>query len=90
MAMDFKHMSTEQLKAIIEGANAEVKRRKDARCDKLIQRVCDAMNELHKEFPYVQLTLDHDCPECGSNICGDVISYFCGMRPMDIHDFYID
>lgn len=90
MAMDFEHMSTEQLKAILDGANAEVKRRKVARCDKLVQKVCDAMNALHREFPHIQLIFDRDCPECGVSYGEDVINYFCDGRDMSVHDFYFD
>lgn len=77
------------LKAMISMCEQELKIRKTARRDKLIQLVCDAMNTLHKEFPAVELRMAYQCPECAMDDDVDMMEYFCGGKQMTPKDFYI-
>lgn len=48
MNEQFKGMSTYELEEYVEGAKAELARRKNERANKLIQKVCVDLNELRE------------------------------------------
>ena len=88
-SLEVKNISAEELKAIVSMCERELEIRNAARRDELIQKVCDAMNLLHKEFPTVELRVGYECPECLIADDIDMMDYFCGAKKMSPKDFYI-
>ena len=88
-SFEVKNASVEDLKAIVSMCEQELKIRNAARRDELIQKVCDAMNLLHKEFPAVELRVEYECPSCTIADDIDMMDYFCGAKKMSPKDFYI-
>ena len=88
-SFEVKNASIGDLKAIVSMCEQELKIRNAARRDELIQKVCDAMNLLHKEFPAVELRVGYECPECLITDDIDMMDYFCGAKKMSPKDFYI-
>ena len=71
-------LNDEALDSLISKLNEEKERRKNNRRRELIETVCDAMNELHKEFPYVELCVPFYCSDCEYEDNFDVLGYFRG------------
>ena len=88
-SFEIKSASAGDLKAMISICEQELKIRNAARRDELIQAVCDAMNQLHKEFPTIELRMGYQCSECSMDDEVDMMEYFCGGKKMNPKDFYI-
>ena len=84
---DFDVLTTEELEAAFVKINGIIQARKDSRRYELIEKVCDAMNELHKEFPGVSLNFSSSCPHCQEEEDYDLLDYYCNGRPMSKNDF---
>ena len=75
MNYDFSGVSTEELKAMEAAIKAEQLKRDDAHYNELIATLCNAFNELKREFPTTCLDIDIECGECDySNTLGSTIS----------------
>ena len=85
--MTLQNMSLEELKSLSEAVAAELESRRSARRDELIQTVCDAMNALHKEFPWTELNIPYHCAECGYEDDVDVMYALCSGHVMTPKDF---
>lgn len=71
-------LSNEELDEMINKFNAEKERRKKNRRHELINTICEAMNSLHKEFPYVELCVPFYCSDCEREEDFDVLVHFHG------------
>lgn len=71
-------LSNEELDEMINKFNAEKERRKKNRRHELINTICEAMNALHKEFPYVELCVPFYCSDCEREEDFDVLVHFHG------------
>lgn len=71
-------LSNEELDEMINKFNTEKERRKKNRCHELINTICEAMNALHKEFPYVELCVPFYCSDCEREEDFDVLVHFHG------------
>lgn len=89
MSKPLSKLTEAELKGLMDCAERELKTRKVARRDELIQAVCDTMNLLHKEFPTVELRMGYQCPECAMDDDVDMMVYFCGGKQMNPKDFYV-
>ena len=78
-----------ELKDIVECAERELKIRKTARRDELIQTVCNAMNTLYQEYPDIELNIPYHCSECGIEDEIDAMYILCNGREMKPRDFYV-
>ena len=87
MSKPLSKLTEAELKDLMDCAERELKTRKVARRDELIQAVCDTMNLLHKEFPTVELRAGYQCPECAIDDDIDIMDYFCGGKMMSPNDF---
>lgn len=87
-SFEVKSASAGDLKAMISMCERELEIRNVARRDELIQAVCDAMNQLYKEFPMVGLRMEYKCSECAIEDYVDMMEYFCGGKQMSPNDFY--
>lgn len=85
---DIERMSTNEIAALVAECKIELEKRSNLRKEELIQAVCDAMNALHQEFPFVELRMNTQCPECTLDEDYDVMEYFCNGKQMTRHDFY--
>lgn len=85
--MTLQNMSLEELKNLSDAIAVELESRRSIRRDELIQTVCDAMNALHKEFPWTELNIGYRCPECGLDEDVDAMYVLCGGREMTPKDF---
>ena len=85
--MTLQNMSLEELKSLSEAVAVELESRRNARRDELIQTVCDAMNTLHKEFPWTELNIGYRCPECDIEEDVDAMYVLCSGRKMIPSDF---
>ena len=84
MNYDFSGVSTEELKAMEAAIKAEQLKRDDAHYNELIATLCNAFNELKREFPTTCLDIDIECGECDYSNTLDLIEYFCnGLKPSD-------
>ena len=71
-------LSDEELEELINKIHAERKRRDKNRRHELINTICEAMNALHKEFPYVELCVPFYCTDCAREEDFDVLEHFRG------------
>lgn len=84
MEYDFSAISYEELKKMEAAINAEKIRREDVHFNELVATLCNAFNELKKEFPTVRLDIDVECPDCEVVDDLDLMEYFCnGLKPAD-------
>ena len=84
---NLNELTYDELKALHEATLLEMNKIKDDYRRELIQNVCDAMNDLHAEFPSVELRMGAVCCECGYDDDYDVLYRFCGNSKMTIDDF---
>lgn len=90
--MDFaaiKNISTADLQNLIAECNKVLEERKNQRRDELIKTICDAMNELYKEFPSTELNIERRCPDCGDEEDFDVLYSLCSGRTVKPSDFSV-
>lgn len=71
-------LSNEELDELISKFNAEKERRKKNRRHEPINTIYEAMNTLHKEFPYVELCVPFYCSDCEREEDFDVLVHFRG------------
>lgn len=69
---NFESFDTKILEAYIEAIQKELKARSEERKDKLIEDICESINTLINEFPFVKLCLPHRCEECGDRRVIDI------------------
>ena len=84
-----KSMSTSDLKNLIAECNKVLEERKSQRRDELIKTICDAMNELYKEFPSTELNIEKRCSDCGTDEDFDVLYYLCSGRTLKPSHFSV-
>ena len=83
MNYDFSGVSIEELKAMEAAIKAEKLKRDDAHYNELVATLCNAFNELQREFPTTCLDIDIECDYSTSL---DLIEYFCnGLKPSDFY-----
>lgn len=87
--MEIKNMSMEELVAMKEAINNEIKSRDNARRDELIQIICDAMNELLEVAPSTELNVSLECDDCCREYNIDVLYELCHGRDMNPKDFSV-
>lgn len=84
MNYDFSSVSNEELKAMEAAIVKERNSRREVRYTELVNALCNAFNELRREFPTTCLDVDIECGECDYNTSLDLIEYFCnGLKPSD-------
>ena len=84
---NIKHMNDEDLEELFNRLTAEKEQRKKNRRHELIEAVCEAMNALHKEFPYVELCVPFYCSECECEDKFDVLEHFRGELKYNDFDY---
>ena len=89
MSKPLSQFTEAELKDLMDCAERELKTRKAARRDELIQAVCDAMNNLYREFPDIELKVPYSCSECGIEDKVDAMYVLCSGREMKPGDFGI-
>jgi hypothetical protein len=87
LASEIKSMSTLDIQYLIAKYNKVLEERKQSRRGELIKTICDAMNELYKEFPSTELNIERRCPDCGEVEDFDVMYHLCSGRTMKPSDF---
>ena len=75
---NIKYVNDEDFEALFNRMNAEKERRKKNRRHELIEAVCESMNALHKEFPYIELCVPFYCSGCEHGDDFDVLGHFSG------------
>ena len=85
--LDLSKMTYDELEALHSATFLAMQEIKDERRDELIQQVCDAMNDLHAEFPYVELPVSYRCVECGYDDDVNALYVFCHDRKLKPEDF---
>lgn len=86
---EIKAMPTLDIQNLIAECNKVLEERRSQRRDDLIKTICDAMNELYKEFPSTELNIEKRCSECGEEDDFDVIYQLCSGRSMKPSDFSV-
>lgn len=72
--MNLKDMSKEELLAVINAVNKEIKDRENTRYLELVENACKALNQLKEEFPYTTFEIQVECEECETLLYVDVLS----------------
>ena len=80
-------LSDMELDELINKFHAEKERRNKNRRHELINTICEAMNTLHKEFPYVELCVPFYCSECEYEDRFDVLQHFRGELKYNDFDY---
>lgn len=80
-------LSDEKLDELINKFHAERERRNKNRRHELINTVCEAMNALHKEFPYVELCVPFYCSDCEYEDKFNVLEHFRGELKYSDFDY---
>ena len=57
--INLNELSLKELQDLYMSVHTAIQERKNERCEELIQKVCDAMNTLQSEFPYVELSVPY-------------------------------
>ena len=84
MNYDFSGVSTEELKAMEAAIVKERNSRREVRYNELVNALCNAFNELRREFPTTCLDVDIECDQCDYSTSLDLIEYFRnGLKPSD-------
>lgn len=84
MNYDFSGVSNDELIMMEAAIKAEKLKRDDAHYNELVATLCNAFNELKKEFPTTTLDIDIECRECDYSDTLDLIDYFFnGLKPSD-------
>ena len=86
---EIKSMTTLDIQYLIAECNQILEERKSHRRGELIETICNAMNELYKDFPSTGLNIERRCPDCGEEEDFDVIYHLCSGRTMKPSDFSI-
>lgn len=86
---NIKQMNDDELRTLAAAINSEIQERKVERREELIANACNAMNQLAKEFPLVELRMSFQCPECTLDEDFDVMEYFCHGKQMVPGDFTV-
>ena len=84
MDYNFSAVSTEELLKMEAAIAKEKAARRDTQFGELVSQLCNAFNELRKEFPTATLEVERDCYECGNTIYIDLFEYFNELEPSDI------
>lgn len=84
---NIKYMNEEDFEELFNRMTAEKERRKKNRRHELIEAVCESMNALHKEFPYVELCVPFYCSECEYEDKFDVLEHFRGELKYSDFDY---
>lgn len=80
MEYDFSALSFEELQKMESAIAKERDSRREARFTEMVDIICNAFNQLKKEFPFA--SLDINCPNCGVSL--DLMNYFShGLKPSD-------
>lgn len=69
----FEQYTSEALETLSKQISAEIERRRKNRRNILISSACEALNTLHKEFPYVKFPIGTYCGYCE---CSDTVDLF--------------
>ena len=86
MEYDFSGLTFEELQKMEAAIVKERNARKEARYNELVATLCNAFNELKKEFPTTCLDIDIECGECDYSNTLDLMNYFCnGLKPADFY-----
>ena len=62
--VDVKSMSLAELDELQRVIHLEKENRKEKRLVELCDIVCDALNTLKKEYPFVEFNQEIECPDC--------------------------
>jgi hypothetical protein len=89
LASEIKSMSTLDIQYLIAEYNKVLEERKQSRRGDLIKTICDAMNELYKEFPSTELNIERRCSDCGYDEDFDILYELCSGRTMKPSDFSV-
>lgn len=80
-------LSDMELDELINKFHAEKERRNKNRRHELINTICEAINALHKEFPYVELCVPFYCSECEYEDKFDILQHFRGELKYNDFDY---
>ena len=84
---NIKYMNEEDFEELFNRMTAEKERRKKNRRHELIEAVCESMNALHKEFPYVELCVPFYCSSCEYEDSFNVLEHFRGELKYSDFDY---
>ena len=84
MEYDFSGLTFDELQKMEAAIVKERNSRREVRYNELVNALCNAFNELRREFPTTCLDVDIECGECDYSTTLDLIEYFCnGLKPSD-------
>ena len=74
--VDFIDMSWDELEALEKAIHFEKMQRKEKRFNELAKAAAEALTALKDEYPYVELTFEAHCEDCGESTEVNLFDYF--------------
>ena len=81
--INFSRYSEKELQQIKELADKEIDMRRDERFTKRVQEFCAFAEELRKEFPWVDYTVECYCSECDRGDTFNLFDLISKFKPED-------